>query len=107
MQKYMFVAKYTSEGVSGLLKEGGSGRESAITDAVEGLGGSVESFYFAFGDSDVYTIIDLPATTDALALSLAVGASGKATVTTTPLVSVTDIDEAARKTLAYRSPGAA
>ncbi len=107
MPKYLLVATYTSAGANGLLKEGGTGREHAITQAVEGLGGQVESFYFAFGDGDVYTIVDLPDMTDVLALSLAVGASGKATVSTTPLVSVTQLDEAARKTLEYRPPGGA
>ena len=40
----------------GLIREGGSGRRAAIAKMVEGLGGKVEAFYFAFGDVDAYVV---------------------------------------------------
>lgn len=106
MPKYLVTAAYTATGASGLLRDGGTGRKNAITSAVEGLGGRVECFYFALGENDVYTVIDLPDQTDAIALTLAVASSGGATAFTIPLVSPSDVDVAVKKTLEYRPPGA-
>ena len=47
---------YTSEGLKGLLKEGGSSRVAAIRKLTESRGGKIEAFYFAFGDDYVYLI---------------------------------------------------
>lgn len=54
MAKYMFQASFTAEGARGVLKEGGSARRAMIDKLTDGLGGTVESFYFAFGGDDVY-----------------------------------------------------
>ena len=40
------------------------------------LGGRVEAFYYAFGDADVYVIVDGLDNVSAAAVSLAVSASG-------------------------------
>src|SRR5260221_4685422 len=58
--KCMVKASYTAEGVRGLAKEGGSGRRTAVTKAIEGMGGKIDGFYFAYGDVDAYVICDLP-----------------------------------------------
>ncbi len=76
MAKYLVRATLTSAGVNGLLEEGGSRRREAVTALAEGLGGSLEAFYFAFGDDDVYAILDLPDSVSAAAASLAVNGSG-------------------------------
>jgi uncharacterized protein with GYD domain len=105
MSKYLVIAKYTADGAAGVLRDGGSGRESAVTTAIEGLGGSVDCFYFALGEGDVYAIVDLPdGTTDAIAFALAVAASGTATTSTIALSTAEEVDRAARKTLDYRAP---
>ena len=39
---------------------------------VEGLGGKLETFYYAFGDVDAYVIFDAPDHVSAAALALAV-----------------------------------
>ena len=49
MAKYLFQGSYSSQGVEGLVEEGGSSRVAAATAAVESMGGSVEAFYFQFG----------------------------------------------------------
>lgn len=46
MAKFLWKASYTSDGVKGVLKEGGTGRRAAVEKVVEGLGGKVEGFYF-------------------------------------------------------------
>jgi uncharacterized protein with GYD domain len=105
MAKYLLKASYTTDGVKGVLKDGGSGRRAAVEQTVRGLGGSLESFYFAFGDTDAYVVVDLPDNATATAISLVVNAAGGAQVTTVPLVTPEEADEAAKKSVEYRPPG--
>jgi uncharacterized protein with GYD domain len=105
MGTYLVEASYSSEGLEGLLADGGTGRVTAVTAAVEGLGGSVESFYFAFGGTDAYVTIELPDNVSAAALSLAVGAAGKASTKVTVLLSAEEIDAATQLHPSYRPPG--
>ena len=60
MGKYLFQATYTAEGAKGLARDGGSKRRASLEKTIKGLGGKMESFYFAFGDGDAYAIADLP-----------------------------------------------
>ena len=60
MSKYLVKANYTAEGLKGLMAEGGTKRREAATAAFESVGGEVESFYYAFGDTDVVGVCDLP-----------------------------------------------
>jgi uncharacterized protein with GYD domain len=105
MAKYMARASYTAEGTKGLLKDGGSARVASVTKAVKKLGGKVETFYFAYGAADAIVIVDMPDETSALALSLAVNASGAVTLEMVPLISPKQMDEAAKLTVGYRAPG--
>ena len=105
MGKYLVEANYSPEGLAGVLADGGSSRVAAVSAAVEGLGGSVESFYFAFGASDAYVVIDVPDNTSAAGLSLAVGATGKASTKVTVLLTPEEVDAAAKLHPDYRPPG--
>ena len=105
MPKYLVKASYSSEGTRGLLKDGGTGRMEAIEALLESIGGSLESFYYAFGEDDLIWICDLPGDADVIAMSLAVNAGGGARVSITPLVALEDIDEGVRKAVSYRAPG--
>ena len=49
MPKYLLKASYTAEGLRGLQRDKASGRKATVTQAVEGLGGKIESFYYTFG----------------------------------------------------------
>jgi uncharacterized protein with GYD domain len=42
MPKYLVEARYTAEGAKGLLRDGGSGRRSAIAKTAESVGGRLE-----------------------------------------------------------------
>ena len=106
MPKYLIQASYTPEGVKGLLKDGGSKRRAAAAAAGKGLGGNLEVFYFAFGDTDVFAIADAPDNLSAAAVSLAVTASGAVHAKTTVLLTPEEMDQAAKKTVSYRPPGA-
>ncbi len=105
MPKYLFHGSYTLEGVKGVLKEGGSSRRETIAQLAQSLGGSLEAYYFAFGDHDFYVIMDLPDNVVAAAASLFGSASGALKIKTTVLLTPEEIDQAAKTTVAYRPPG--
>ncbi len=106
MAKYLVQASYTVEGAKGLLKDGGSKRRAAVENVLKGVGGKLEAFYFAFGDTDAFVIADVPDHAGAAAISLAVNASGAAHTKTTVLLTPEEMDQAAKKTVSYRPPGA-
>ena len=133
MAKYLAQISYTVEGVKGLLKEGGTKRLEAVEQLtkelgttmptvqpsglmsfcsmealdhlVKGVGGTLESFYYAFGDCDLVVIMDLPDNASAAALSLAVSAGGASKVKTTVLLTPEEIDQATKKSVSYHPPG--
>jgi uncharacterized protein with GYD domain len=105
MAKYLVVASYTAEGMKGVVSKGGTARAEAVSTMVAGLGGSVESFYFAFGDEDAYVTVDLPDNVAAAAVGMAVGASGMASCKTIVLLTPGDVDRAAQTGVDYRPPG--
>lgn len=107
MAKFLMMADYKSKGTAGVLKEGGSARRAEVKHAIEAVGGKMEAFYFAYGHVDAYVICDLPDPNAAVALSLAVNASGAVVVNTVPLITPEDVDIAAKKMVSYRAPGAA
>jgi uncharacterized protein with GYD domain len=106
MPKFLITGSYTAEGARGLMKEGGSARRAAVQKALDGVGGKLEAFYFAFGKDDAYVIVDVPDNASVIAVSLAVNASGVVRVSTTPLISPDDLDAASKKSIAFRAPGA-
>jgi uncharacterized protein with GYD domain len=106
MPKFLFKGHYTAEGLAGLLKEGGSARRGAVEKAAAALGGSIDAFYFAFGDDDVFVIGDMPNNAAAAEMSMVVGASGRVHTTVVPLLSVDDVDAIASSDKpTYTPPG--
>jgi len=106
MAKFLVAADYRTTGAAGVLKEGGSARRAAAKQAIESLGGKMEAFYFAYGHVDAYVLCDMPDAISAIALSLAVNASGAVVSHMTPLITPEEVDTAAKKAVAYRAPGA-
>jgi uncharacterized protein with GYD domain len=105
MPKYLIEASYTPEGVKGVQSAGGSSRREAVVAVAESVGGTLESFYFAFGDRDAHVIVDLPDNESAAAVALTVNASGGATAKTTVLLTPEEVDAAAKRSVDYRPPG--
>jgi uncharacterized protein with GYD domain len=105
MAKYLVKASYTAEGAKGVQSAGGTSRRDAVAKMAEGLGGSLESFYFAFGGTDGYVVLDLPDNRSAAAASLAVNAAGGATSEVVVLLTPEDIDAAAKLSVDYKPPG--
>ena len=105
MPKFLISASYTTEGIQGVQSAGGSARRDLVAKTIEGMGGSLESFYFAFGHTDAFVVVDLPDNESALAVAMAVGGSGSAGATTTVLLTPEQVDAAAKKSVSYTPPG--
>ena len=105
MPKFLITASYTTDGVNALRGGGGSTRRDAVEKVAESVGGSLESFHFAFGDEDAYVIVDLPDNESAAAVALTVNAAGGATTKTVVLLTPDEVDAAARRSVEYRPPG--
>ena len=103
--RYLIIAKYTAQGEQGLLQKGGTARRDAVTAMVEKLGGKVETFDFAFGEDDVFTVCEVPDNTTAASIGLAVGASGLVGIRTVVLLTPEQIDAAAQMHPDYHGPG--
>ena len=106
MPKFLIKATYTTDGVRGLLKEGGTKRRAAVQEIIQGAGGKLEAFYYAYGEDDAFIIADLPDATTGLAISLTVNASGAVRLSTLPLITPEELDAASKKSIDYRAPGA-
>ena len=84
MPYYLFQAAYTGAAWSAQTANPGNSMDR-VQPIVEGLGGRLESFYFAFGEYDVIAIAQLPDNLSAAALSVAVSAGGaEKDIKTTP-----------------------
>jgi uncharacterized protein with GYD domain len=105
MAKYLWQANYVGEGLKGLLKEGGSSRRAVVEKIIGSMGGKLEAFYYAFGETDLYVIVDMPDNVSVAAFALTIAASGAVTLKTTVLMTPEEIDKAVKKTPGYRPPG--
>ena len=105
MGKYLVHGTYSTDGIRGVLKEGGTGRRKAVAALIESVGGRLESFYFAFGKDSYFVIAELPDNEAAAAISMTVGAVGAASVTTVVLLTPEQVDVAAKRSAKYRAPG--
>jgi uncharacterized protein with GYD domain len=105
MAKYLFEVNYTLDGIKGVKAKGASARLEAAKAAVGSVGGSIDAYYFAFGGTDVYAIVDLPDNVTAASLSLTMAAAGGLTARTVVLLTPEEIDQAVAKSVTYSPPG--
>jgi uncharacterized protein with GYD domain len=105
MPKYLMQVNYVGDGVKGLLKDGGSKRRAVTDKLIKSVGGSLDAYYYAFGDTDLYLIAEFPNHAAAAAGALTATASGSVTVKTTVLLTPEDIDAIGKLTPAYSAPG--
>jgi uncharacterized protein with GYD domain len=105
MSKYLIQVNFTTEGLKGLQKEGGTGRVPAVKKLFESLGGKLEAFYYALGDTDVVIIAELPDNVSVTAGAIATIASGAARTRTTVLLTPEEVDRAVKMKPDYRPPG--
>jgi uncharacterized protein with GYD domain len=105
MAKYLYRLNYTKAGLEGSIKEGFANREAFFRKTVAGLGGTTEAAYWAYGDTDIFIVVDLPDAEKATGLSLALATTGAFEVSTTMLLTAAAMDAGARKMPGYRAPG--
>ena len=105
MGKYLFHGSFTTDGLRGIQKEGGTSRTKAVTTLAESLGGSLESYYFAFGHDSYFVVVDLPDDEAAAACAIAVAASGAVSNSTIKLLTPAQVDAAVKLSPNYRAPG--
>ena len=105
MPKYLLEVSYTAEGTKGLLKDGGSKRKQTAEAALKSVGGNVDAFYFAFGDTDAYALVDAPDHASVTAASMYINAAGAVRLKTIVLITPEEVDKAAKKAVTYQSPG--
>jgi len=106
MPKYLLEVSLSKKGLQGTLKEGGTARRAVAEALIKSVGGKLESFYYAFGDRDVFVLIEVPDNASAARVATAVTASGAGSVKTTVLLSPKEIDQIGKSTPDYRPPGA-
>ena len=105
MAKYLFHGSFTTDGLRGILKEGGTGRPKAVAALAASVGGTLESYYFAFGEDSYFVVCDLPDDEAAAAVAMTVTASGAVSNSTVKLLTPEQIDAAAKRSPTYRAPG--
>jgi uncharacterized protein with GYD domain len=105
MAKYLIQANYVGEGIKGLLKDGGSKRRAVVDKLFKSVGGTIDSFYYAFGETDLFIIGDFPDHAAVAAGVLSATSTGMVTCKTTVLLTPEEIDQAAKKTPIYSPPG--
>ena len=105
MPKFLALASYTSEGIKGFSKVGGTARRAVADKLLKSLGGRLEGFYFAFGENDAYVIFDVPDNSTAAAISLTVAGTGMIRMKTVLLLTPEEMDEAMKKPIHYEPPG--
>jgi uncharacterized protein with GYD domain len=105
MPKYLVQVSLTQEGAKGLLKEGGTKRRAAVEAMLKSVGGKLEAYYFALGETDVFAIGELPDNATVAAVALAGISSGSIRTKTTMLLTPEEVDQAARKRVEFIPPG--
>jgi uncharacterized protein with GYD domain len=106
MPKYMIKASYSPQGMKGVVAKGGTARKTAIEKLLAGVGGTMESFYFAFGSDDVYVTVDAPSHEAVAAVAGAVTSTGAMShYETVVLLEPEQLDAAAGITVDYTPPG--
>ncbi len=105
MPKYLVQVNYVGEGVKGLIKDGGTKRREVVEKLAKSVGGSIEAYYYAFGETDLFIIGDFPDDAAVTAVMLTVMATGTVTCKTTVLLTPEQVDAAVKKSPLYSPPG--
>ncbi len=105
MAKYLIQVNYIGEGIKGLFQDGGTKRRDVVDKLFKSVGGKIESFYYAFGDTDLFIIGDFPDHASEAAIILTVTSTGTVTCKTTVLLTPEEMDEVSKKSPTYSPPG--
>jgi uncharacterized protein with GYD domain len=103
---YLLQVAYTSEAWAHLIANPHD-RIDAVRPVIEKLGGKILHGWYAFGDYDIVTVIEMPGNIEAAAFSLAAAAGGAVkSIKTTPLLTTAEGVQAMKKATmsGYKAP---
>ena len=75
MAKYALFFSYTPESLASMM-ENPTDRSAEASAVAATVGGTVESYYWMFGDFDGFVVLDVPDSVSAAAISMAAASSG-------------------------------
>ena len=107
MPAYLMRFSYTPETWARLIQNP-EDRRDAARDYLEQVGGTLQGFWYGFGEYDGYAILEAPDNVSAAGAVLAIAAGGAlSSVETTVLMTVDETLEALAKSksIGYRRPG--
>ena len=104
MSKFLMQVSFTREGTKGLTEEGGTKRRQKVEQFFGSVGGKLEALYFAFGETDVFAIVDFQDNVSAAAVSLAANSTGAVRAKATVLITPEEMDQAVQKSEGLRPP---
>jgi uncharacterized protein with GYD domain len=110
MAKFAVFFSLTAETIARFIDKP-SDRAAALRALLEPMGGKLDGYYFMFGPDDGLVIMDVPDSTSAAAISLAVSSTGAfQDVRTHELIPAENINAVLEKArtgrASYRPPGA-
>lgn len=106
MTYYLIQASYTAQAIAAMVKNP-QDRAAAVKPMIERAGGKLHGLWFAFGDSDIVAIAEMPNHVSAAAISMAIGATGAmSSYRSTPLMTSGEAVEAMQKaaSVSYQAP---
>jgi uncharacterized protein with GYD domain len=108
MTKYLALFGFTSEAIKQFVLSP-SDREAVVRRLVEPVGGSLDCYYWMFGQHDGMAIVEMPDSRAYTAVTLAIKSSGAFThFETHELIKADDLTGIAAwaRQIAYQAPGA-
>ena len=105
MPLYLTKFSYTPETWAKLIQNP-EDRRAAAKEYIEGVGGKLHGFWYAFGDHDGYNLWEAPDNVSMAAAAMAIGSGGAlSSIQTTVLLSVEETLAALSKASAIKYPG--
>jgi uncharacterized protein with GYD domain len=104
LHRYLVRAVLTAEGINNLRKQPPTALKAGVAKFVESVGGKLEFWFFDFGNTTAYSVIDYPGEIAAATAQLSTNSAGFAHVTIRPLLSAEEMDEAVAKLPPIRVP---
>jgi len=104
LHRYLDRAELTAEGLKNLQNQPPTALKAGVAKFVESVGGKLEFWYFDYGGSTAYSVIDYPDEIAAATAQLSTNVAGFAHVRIRPLLSAEEMDRAVAKVPPVRVP---
>jgi len=104
LHRYLVRADLTPEGIKNLQKQPPTALKAGVAKFVESVGGKLEFWFFDYGESTAYSVIDYPDEIAAATAQLSTNAAGFARVRMRSLLSAEEMDKAVAKMPPIRVP---